>query len=332
MKRPDYNRPWSNTAALGQLAIEAWQRSPNRFGTPTTSSVVATTRKTQALRLNLDSTCTASIIAKLRPSSSAARETLLAQKVLSVCPVRTPKLFDVQPTESAYTWLFYEDLGDEKYDSSSKEQRQLLATRLSSIHFSTPPEHYRECVKFSDTAIHFELAAQLRSKLRRLRELNNLNDEKVGIIRQLEGYIEGMLRVRLDLPNSISFQPLGFAHCDLVPKNLRILHENGQLEIGFLDWGEAAYGPISLDLAQSDYRQFAASPDLSTYRRCLAELGIIVDPADLALLSSYGNMIRAARAVDWRLWSLTTESEEFDDMRFYSSVIEESVAALRAGR
>jgi hypothetical protein len=320
-------------------AALAWQELGPRRSRPHGIEVLKRKKKSSVYRLIGAGPGDSSIIAKRCRRAKAHVERFVYEEVLPGLPAGSPGyLGSLDETdrgaEAPFSWLFFEDVGNQRYSPHQPEQRRLVAAWLGRFHAAaaeleragplpdrTPP-HYREYLRMSlERLPGLQARASLPSAdLAVLDSIVSLCERAEAHWGALERFCEGM--------------PRTLVHGDFLAKNVHVRGAPGALGIVPLDWGNAGFGLAGADLGQSALPRRGVTPDpadVSSYLSSVRDRWPWLTTHDVRQLANLGQMF-------WALTVIARGAPEFDtpwarfekiltNYRIYEAVLRSSIGS-----
>ena len=119
-------------------AVAAWRQLAPDAPDPQRIEVLREGTKSNTYRLVESTPDGASIIAQRARMAKALIERTVYEEILPHLPVTSPRYHGFRTENPHFAWLFLEDVGDERYATSDREQYALAGRWLGLMHTSTP--------------------------------------------------------------------------------------------------------------------------------------------------------------------------------------------------
>ena len=270
-------------------AVKAWQELCGNGATPRSVECLKWEKKSWVYRLTGAGPDGGNVIAKRCRTATADLERTIHEEILPQLPV-THLAFYGSVEEEAFTWLFLEDAGGERYSPDLPEHRGVGGRWLGLLHVSAAP--LAAVARLADRGPSYHLQ-RLRAARQRLEgSVSNrlLTNEEVGWVRGviddcnvLESRWSGIEQACADVPATL-------VHGDFRRKNVRLRRDPDGSVVLPLDWETAGRAAPAGDLTRVD---------LDAYWSIVRNVWPTVDRAAVERLASVGRIFQRLAAIDW---------------------------------
>jgi hypothetical protein len=274
------------------------------------------------------------VIAKICKRKTAEVESTIYEDLLPQLPMPSLGYYGTVPEgDRQHCWLFLADAGTEPYSPAEPEHRRLAGRWLATVHL-----HATQFVRDADLPdrgprhylVHLLNA---RDEIMRHLRRRNLTTGDDLVLADLLSKLELLESGWDDVTAFCDTLPRTLVHGDLVPKNLRVMHDGQGPGLAIFDWETAGLGSQAPDLAQllepegsqllsqggsKRLSRFSAHPCLDTYRAVLGAAGAEPDAQTVARSAAIGSLFRCLAGLDWTCSGGTADWCPIDDFRVYS--------------
>ena len=293
-------------------AVAAWRQLAPDAPVPQRIEVLREGTKSNTYRLVESTPDGASIIAQRARMAKALIERTVYEEILPRLPVTSPRYHGWRAENPHFAWLFLEDVGDERYATSDREQYALAGRWLGLMHTSTT-----RCADAATAAARLPDGGPARylqhlraARANILRNICNpaLTVEEITLLKTIVSQHD-LLEARWGwLEEPCRRAPSTLVHGDFRPKNAYIRRDHGGARLFPFDWETAGWGPPAADLTRVDIAAYWSvagecwSLDLEAVRR-LATVGQIF--RSLAAMSwvspqlAYDSPLYRSRPMSW---------------------------------
>lgn len=300
---PEFSTVESNI--LEHPAVQAWHKILSRKTSPKSIEILKEHKKSSVYRLGGVGRRNTSVIAKRCIQGTASVERLIYEEVLPYIPVPALRYYGFLNSDDGFSWLFFEDAGENEYTRDVEANRILAARWLGFIHGygasvsaatrlpERTPSYYREQLRDSCNIIQRNLNNPLLSSDNRVvfESLLSQRDFLEERWKQIDGFCEEM--------------PQTVVHGDFVAKNIRVRNSQaGDILLPF-DWESAGWGVPASDLNQFSGR--SASPDINTYWSIARQFFPQISLKEIETLAKFGMIFRLINAIGWACEVLAEE-------------------------
>jgi aminoglycoside phosphotransferase (APT) family kinase protein len=285
---------WGRLGGGALSTVEMWRR-PTR----TSPSVY---------RLILAGDGHVALFAKRFPTNLPSVERTVYEEILPRLPVTAPRYHGACLAEDGSTWMFLEDVGDQRMTADDPGHRALAARWIGTLHASGAAG--LGAARLPDAGAGRYLA-HLRSGRDILRQhVGNpwLATKDRPLLTDLIGRL-GALEARWSrVESACAGLPRTLVHGDFRPKNVRVRVAGGPAAFYPFDWEMAGWGIPAADLGGA----FGAGPtvpfDARIYREVVQDVWKALDDDLLRRISNVGRLFQALASTDWACASLVVES------------------------
>jgi hypothetical protein len=284
--------------ATTQAAIESARACGVITRPPVAAEVLKRTKKSQVVRMRPERG--PAVIAKHGYAGTHANERLVYEHVLPAVPARSLYPLAWGGADPHDPWLFLEDAGDVDYDKSEPEDRRSVGRLLgvmvdatSSINLPSAFQHHGLPYYLSVLVEGRERLATYSSGL----DIDPVVGQTLERLDSIESRWGDLEAVHLDGPTAL-------CHADVIPRNVRFLHEAGKRYPVLLDWELAGTGPPAIDLGTHG----ASGPDDPFVLGFVEGAGLPGEPERVLHWIAVGRIMRLLHAVLWASMDLPTSS------------------------
>jgi hypothetical protein len=267
-------------------AVKAWTAFAGGANQPESLEVLRKGKKAATYRLVAAGPGGESIIAQHAPAARARIERTVHERILPLLTVTSPRFYGYAEDGGDLAWLFFEDLGDERFSKTDPAHRVLAARWIGSMHTGAAaiaaarelpdsgPGRYED---------HLRVGAELISA-----NLTNqaLPPADVSALKQLLADLTTLERRWSTLDAACGSAPATLVHGDVQRKNMYIRGA----DLFLIDWETAGWGVPGPDLALVD---------LTTYWSVVGPVWAGVRLEDLQRLAAVGEIFRQLAAIRW---------------------------------
>jgi len=277
---------------LGKLswhpAVVAWRELAGDGVSPECIEVLREGKKSVTYRLAGVGPNGSPVIAQRARPEKAAAERLVYERILPHLPVTAPRCYGVRE-DRGFTWLFLEDIGDDRYSESDAAHQALAARWVALLHTSaTRVAAARELPEGGPPRyLHY-----LHASRQLLGTLANpaLAAEDVATLRELIADLGRLERRWSWLEAACRGVPATLVHGDFQRKNTYIRHGPAGPELFAIDWETAGWGIPAADLTRVD---------LATYASIVGSCWPAVGPEQVRRLAAVGRILQQLVAIYW---------------------------------
>ena len=288
-RRPPVRILWGNLS--WHPAVAAWRQLDGNGPGPECVEVLREGKKSATYRLAGVGPNGSGVIAQRALAQKAAPERTVYERILPHVPVTAPRYYGVreEPRGTGFTWLFFEDVGDDRYSDTDTEHRALAARWVAQLHTgATRVAAARELPEGGPPRyLHY-----LRASRELLGTLSNpaLAAEDVATLCELVADLRRLERRWSWLETACAGVPATVVHGDLQRKNTYIRHGPAGPELYAIDWETAGWGVPAADLTRID---------LSTYWAAVRPAWPAVQFEHVRRLAAVGRMLLQLVAIHW---------------------------------
>ena len=289
-------------------AALAW----GRLGGGTPSRVEMWRRPTRTSpsvhRLFLEGEGPAALYAKRFPASLLAVERTVYEEVLPRLGVGAPRYHGACRLEDESTWIFLEDVGEQRFDPTDSGHRLLAARWLGSLHAAGIAGVGGAQLPDAGPGRYLAHLRSGRERLRRHFGNPFLAPEDRPLLTGLVDELDALEALWPRLEQACAGLPATVVHGDFRAKNVRIRDAHGAPGLLVFDWEMVGWGVPVADLGGA----FGAAPtvpfEARTYREVVGGVWKDLDESTLRGLASLGSVFQSLAAMDWACASLVVES------------------------
>lgn len=239
------------------------------------------------------------VFAKHFRPGDPAHERRVFEYVLPRLEVSTPPFHGACDEPSGGSWMFVEDVGEDRYAPHDTEQRALAAQWLGRMHGQAAslvgsvelpeagPERYRDRLHSG------------RAQILEHRGNPALTREDHAVLAAVLECGEKAEAMWPALARACARFPVTLVHGDFQPKNLRLREEAGATVLRPIDWETAGWGVPAADLAFASVRRPRFPVDPEVYGQAVREYLPELDQVAIERLGTLGRVFQAVGAIDW---------------------------------
>jgi aminoglycoside phosphotransferase (APT) family kinase protein len=303
-------------------AVKAWRDLGLGTETPHTIEILKQSKKRAVYRLKGLAVRGASVVAKRCQRDIILLERTMYEQALRHLPFAAPVYYGVVDEAAGdFSWLFLEDVGDERYSVLDSDHRLLAAHWLAMLH--TTSAVLPQLVTLPARGHEWYLQ-HLRSARRRISEVNDnpaLQPDDVAVLDRIVSQIMALESKWEEIEQLCHEMPRTLVHGDFQAKNVRVrAQKHGKALVAF-DWVTAGVGIPAPDLE---------NVDSSSYVRFASEAWPFLNLSTLERWACAGRLFRTLASIDWTLPWLAFEWHEkpMIHLRIYSGWLAEACAVL----
>lgn len=290
-------------------AVKAWaELRPGRVQ-PESIEVLKQKTKGAVYRLVGVGPANCAIIAKRCRHERAVIERPVYEQVLPHLPVPAIQYYGcVEETDGQFSWLFLEDVGDERYSPFVDEHPALAARWLGAMHIAAESLVERTSLPDRGPDHYFGYLQSARQAIPQVRAITSLKSTDRTILQHILSMCEFLEANWGQIDDFCNRMPWTFVHGDCLAKNVHIRRTPNGPTIAPFDWGGAGWGLPATDLGQLGlpYRQLPpAQPDCATYLSVVRDHWPDFDIQIVQQLADLGQMF-------WSLKVISRSIPEFD--------------------
>jgi Phosphotransferase enzyme family len=304
-------------------AVRAWRAIENGAGPTSIEVLKPEKRRSSVFRLNgIGSGGEVSVIVKRRQRGELDLEHRLYAEVLPALPVPTLRLLGFVETPDDMSWLFLEDAGEVWYAPETAEHRALAVPWLASLH--TRSSDFTALVPDTGAAYFRSLLDAGLDSVRTGLTHSGLARADRSVLRSIASQLELVAKHWEDVEAACAVAPPGVVHGDFVPKNIRVRHGRGGLELVPFDWETAGVASPAADIGL-----LPEGDSLRHYHALVSEAWPDLSFEYVQLLARMGRLLRLLNCVYWEARSFLYPWIEHTmrRMRAYERALGESVGA-----
>jgi hypothetical protein len=207
----------------------------------------------------------------------------------------------VEERDERYSWLFLEDVGDERYCPGVAHHRSLVASWLALLHTTASDESLRALVPDRGPEHYREHLRSICETLPRVRRLESVPAEGVEVLRQIGSCCEQLESSWRRIETLGDGAPRTVVHDDCLAKNVHLRARACGLGVAPFDWGGAGWGLAVTDLGQLALPREGPpdhEPDYAAYRCVARSRWPFLDLEAIRQLANLGQLFWALKVID----------------------------------
>ena len=278
---------------LGKLswhpAVVAWRGLAGDGASPECIEVLREGKKSATYRLAGVGPDGAAVIAQRALSQKAAPERAVYERILPHLTVTAARYYGARQEPGEWTWLFFEDVGDDRYSDTDTEYRALAARWVAELH--TGATHIAAARELPEAGPPRYLL-YLRATRELLGTLNKpaLAGEDLATLRALVADLGRLERRWSWLEAACAGVPATLVHGDLQRKNTYVRHGVAGPALYAIDWETVGWGVPAVDLTRID---------LPTYWATVRPAWPVVQLEHVRRLAAVGRVLLQLVAIHW---------------------------------
>lgn len=273
-------------ATSAWLALSAGNKSPSHI-----STLKEKQGSSSVYRIENERYFSGPIIAKRCPVETATIERIIYEEILPGISVQQPRYYGSTPdTDSAWYWLFLEDVGGQGLNVTDPAHRDLAARWLAVFHTSTVNSELHVSIPSRGPDFYLGLLRKARHTIRTNLSNPSLREEQLSILDKVLWKFD-ILEANWDLVNAFSGHlPNCIFHGDFVSKNVRVCKQREISKLYPFDWESAGYGVPAQDLDKVN---------IKTYSSVVHEAWPFFNLSTARQIVSLGKVYWILRLLDW---------------------------------
>jgi len=305
-------------------AIDRWSLQPGARPPSAIAVLKDVRRKSAVFRLADAAPNGTAVVAKRCRAEGARVEHLVYTDILDRTSASHPRLFGWSAESDAHTWLFIEDVGDERWLSAQREHRRLAARWFGTVHRAAAAFAGSLGLPARGAAYYRALLRDARGAMEAALANAALTADAARVVRTLAESLDTLDTgwptvedVLATVPSTVTFP--GF--CE---KNARVRPGRLGLELLPYDFENTGWGPPVVEMQQVDMAQYVRSvgPPWD------------VSHADSMRLAALGGALGAVKSLPGERPALTSQwpQRAIYKLPGYSSQVRLGIDALQALR
>jgi Phosphotransferase enzyme family len=279
---------------LGKLtwhpAVRAWSGFADSPPEPESLEVLRKGRKAATYRLVGAGLDGGSIIAQRAPLARAIVDRTVYEQILPRLPVTAPRYYGYSEDGGDFVWLFFEDVGRERFSKTEPTHRALATQWVGAMHTgaaglaaarSLPdggPPRYLNHLRVGRETIRAHVANPA------------LPPADATTLHGLAADLDALERAWPSIELACTGMPPTLTHSDIQRKNLYVRNGTSGLELFVIDWEMAGWGVPAADLPLLD---------LATYWSVVRAAWPGVRREDVERIAAVGRIFQQLAAIRW---------------------------------
>jgi aminoglycoside phosphotransferase (APT) family kinase protein len=306
----------------GHPAVIAWAGFSGRRIVPPRIEVLRTGLKSSTYRLFGVGPAGTSIIGQCSRARKAAIERIVYEDILPHLPVTVPRFYGVKPEGTEHTWMFLEDVGDQRYQESDPVHRSLAGRWVGLMHSAaggmaaaralsdTGPERYFRYLQTACRTIRSSLADP------------TLAADDADLLARIAADLEALESDWPAIERACADMPVSLAHGDFRPKNALLRQGPDGLGLYPIDWETAGWGVPAADLTRIDLAAYHSVVQASWWRGARIE--------DVERVAAVGAVFRYLSSIYWLVPELAAAYKPIPCLRVGHRNLTSALQKLRA--
>ena len=328
------------TNLLEHPAVKAWRKTNPGRVEPDQIEIIKQKEKGSVYRLFGVGLKESTIIAKSVRPEKAVIERTVYEKVLPYLPIATLHYYGyVEEEGGQFSWLFLEDIGNQRYSPQDKDHRRSAARWLAIMHATAANLKIESCLPDRGPNHYRMYLISIIETIPQIRVTSSIRRHESALLQDIVAMCE-LLESRWDQVEFLSRRiPRTVIHGDCLTKNIHVRESKNGLTVIPFDWGGAGWGIPATDLGQSGlpyHNVPLTSPDFVSYFSLVQDKWSGIDIDTIKQLANLGKMF-------WALKVICRGIPEFDQKRgnieylisnfeIYASVLDESIRFSNGNR
>jgi hypothetical protein len=277
------------------------------------------------------------VIAKRCRQERAVIERPVYEEILPQLPVPTIQYYGcVQQSDDRFSWLFLEDVGDERFSPFVDQHLILAAQWLGGMHTAAESLSLRTLVPDRGPDHYLMYVQSARRAIPQVRVIPSLKSTDQTILQNIVSMCEYLESTWSQIDDFCDPMPRTFVHGDCLAKNIHVRTTHDGLTIAPIDWGGAGCGLPATDLGQLGlpYRNLPpANPDCATYLSVVQDHWPGLDLRIVQQLANLGQMFWALKVISRSVPELDQRGAHIESLMnkfsIYKSVLANAIRAAR---
>lgn len=274
------------------------------------------------------------VIAKRCPPDRAVLERTVYEEVLPQLSVKTARYYGSIQDADGFSWMFLEDVGDQRYSPLSSEHRALAAKWLGVMHTSGESIDLSSSLPDRGLEYYQKYLRLLGEAIPRIRTLSTLNARSHAVLNRIFALCQDLDEQWRNIRSFCETLPRTFVHGDCVVKNAHVrLTRHGPAFAPF-DWGGAGWGLPATDLGQLGLPYHSVpknDPDYQTYAETVGEQWPRLDVETVRRLAYLGQILWSLKVIGLSLPGFEDERTHLASLTYnfvvYADVLTDAISA-----
>ena len=328
------------TDLLEHPAVRFWEKISPVRADPDQLEVIKRKKEGSVYRLTGIGLGRSAVIAKRLRQDKAAIERIVYEKVLPNLPITSLHYYGVVEEQNGlFSWLFLEDIGNQRYSPQDKDQRRLAARWLAIMHTAAQeldvqaylpdrgPDHYQIYLR------------SIRETIPQIQPISLFCPEGCALLKSIVSMCN-ILETRWDQVEMFCSRiPRTLVHGDCLAKNIHVRKSKVGPTVVPFDWGGAGWGLPATDLGQSGLPYHSVPqtyPDLATYFSFTKDRGSHLDLGTIQQLANLGKMFWCLKVISRGVLQFDQKWATFEDLlndfSIYAAVLAETIRSANWDR
>ena len=277
------------------------------------------------------------IIAKRGRLEKLAIERAVYEDVLPLLSVTSLDYYGfVEDEDGRFSWLFLEDVGDQRFSPFVQGHRAEAARWLGSLHTNAVGLQADAHLPERGADNYLTYLSSARELLPKIRILHSLEAKDQVVIRDIVALCEHLEARWVQVEKFCDRFPSTFVHGDCLAKNVHVRSTQTGLLLAPFDWAGAGWGLPATDLGQLalPYRELPQTePDYETYLISVREEWPSFDAQTIQQLANLGQLFWALKVIDRSVPEFDDERTHretlINNYRVYASVLANAIRSAR---
>jgi hypothetical protein len=286
------------TRAFDHPAVKAWREIQPAGTEPETVEVLKESKKTAAYRLVRAGEDGSHVVAKLCPQETARVERLVYEDLFPQLRLPAIRYYGCAEARGKSCWLYFEDVGEDRYLRKDEEHRLRAAQWLATMHGSAVRVAAAARLPGRGAGYYFTLLRSSRAVIVRCLGRLPLGPDERASFESLVSQCELLQARWSQLERLCGSLPETVVHGDFVGKNVRVRRDStGALLLLPFDWEVAGWGCPAADLAQ--FAGHSASPEIATYWATARQFWPKLSLRQTLAAANCGRVFRLLMSISW---------------------------------
>ena len=199
----------------------------------------------------------ADVVAKRCAAGAAAREVMVYEQILALCPLPTLRTYG-RLDAGEFAWLFVEYADGVPFDAASRAHRALAGRWLAILHRTSAERGRLRGLPKRDAPYYRGVVAEAHEALIGASTNPALPREDATVVDRLIAHVARLLDVWEAHAAALRSLPETVVHNDFWKGNMRVRADAGGQALLPFDWGAAGWGSPAVDLAAADLDAYRA--------------------------------------------------------------------------
>ncbi|HEV2669971.1 MAG TPA: phosphotransferase [Gemmatimonadales bacterium] len=283
-------------------AVKAWAAFTAAANEPESLEVLRKGTKAATYRLVGAGPGGESIIVQRSPAARAVIERAVNEDILSRLALTAPRYYGCSEDGRDFVWLFYEDVGDERFCETDQAHRALAARWVGSMHAGAAGIAAARNLPDRGPPWYLDHLQVGRDAIRANRINPALLPADAATLDRLVVDLDALEVAWSDIVGACRGIPATLTHGDMQRKNIYVRSAVSGPELFFIDWEMAGWGVPAPDLPLID---------LPTYVSAVSPSWPRVRLEDVQRLAAVGRIFRQLAGIRWSSTALAHSDAQF---------------------